>query len=492
MRFVLLHFTSTTPTPPPNAIDTDNMALLHRVRSQSSSRKLTLLLVITCITLLVVLGIVLGTVTVPRFRQENKPTSHNAGRYAVVKENFPDPCIIQPGSVGQYYAFATRNKKVNIQIASTASPGISNWTYHDGIDALPNPGKWTATKLKDTQVWAPSVMETISGSFIMYYSALSATHTRLHCVGAATSPTIMGPYTPHDEPMICGFDKGGAIDPHYFHDPATNTSYLIYKADGNAIGVGGACQNDNAHWPNTPTPIMAVELNPDLTTLAGEPFEIISNMQVDGPNIESPVMWYYEYRRFSSINNIVKTYHLAFNAGCFHDRTYRIEHIVCIASDPTIAGNANWTNPGSPRGIRDCSWQRILPSTQTASPFAATLLQSGDIHGVIAPGGPALTSSTNGGVGDGNINKQYMVFHADINDQWYGHEHIAGEEQKKRGWERKRGMFVAELAYGGEEDMVVVKGLVDPLQKSEGGGSEKGELVRRHVKGRRGGHRRFH
>jgi hypothetical protein len=83
-----------------------------------------------------------------------------AEQYALVNENFPDPCFIE--SNGTFYAFATRNSSaVNIQVASASIDSITNWTFHDGTDALPDPGPWTAKQLGDIAVWAPSVVEVV-------------------------------------------------------------------------------------------------------------------------------------------------------------------------------------------------------------------------------------------------------------------------------------------------------------------------------------------
>lgn len=293
----------------------------------------------------------------------------------------------------------------------------------------------------------------------MYYSALARNRTRLHCIGAATSPTVMGPYTPFDEPIICDFEAGGVIDPAYFHDPATNTSYLIYKQDGNAIGTGGSCSNGN--WPNTPTPLMAIELSPDnFRTPISEPFEILTNLQSDGPNVESPILWYYEYSIHSDdgSQSLLKSYHIAFNAGCFHDLSYRIEHIICVVSPLNYP---DWKGPGSPNGIRDCTWTRL--SDGAPSFYARTLVKSGDTEAkLMAPGGPAVATSNTGGVGDGNINKGYMVFHADINEKWYGHEDAPYETQVKKGWERRRGMFIGQMQYVGTDDMIDFVGVLSP------------------------------
>ena len=442
-----------------------------RVRSLFAS-KVTLSLIILFVSLLITFAVVLGLVTIPNFKDKDKASStsssSNPALYAVIKQNFPDPCLIKPSSQDDHYAFATRNSKVNIQVASTNNGSISDWTYHENHDALPDPGKWVATQIPDAQVWAPSVMETPSGDFIMYYAALAHNSTRRHCLGAALSSSIMGPYIPRDSPLICNDAAGGMIDPAYFLDPATNTSYLIYKTDGNAIGVGGACGNAGA-WPNTPTPVKAIELSSsDLTVTVGEPFELLTNVQSDGPNIESPTLWYHEYHLTSANGDkgSVKSYHIAFNSGCFHDESYRINHVICVSpADPS------WDGPGSPNGIRDCSWHRS-GSGGMRSGFARTLLKTGDMAGLKAPGGPSVATYVNGmGVGSGGNGgdqwKEYMIFHADVNDEWFEHEDVGFSEQVEKGWDRRRGMFVAELDYEGIEDMIRVGSLVLPDSSKE-------------------------
>ena len=93
--------------------------------------------------------------------------SHLAVKYALINENFPDPCFIE--SNGTFYAFATRNSSeaANIQVASASSDTIHAWTLHAAIDALPDPGPWTAKHLRDIAVWAPSVVEVVRGALLV-------------------------------------------------------------------------------------------------------------------------------------------------------------------------------------------------------------------------------------------------------------------------------------------------------------------------------------
>lgn len=59
----------------------------------------------------------------------------------------------------------------------------------------------------------------------MYFSASTSQDTSKHCVGAATSSSITGPYTPEQNPLACPLDQGGAIDADGYKDG--DTSYVV-------------------------------------------------------------------------------------------------------------------------------------------------------------------------------------------------------------------------------------------------------------------------
>ena len=134
--------------------------------------KLNRILLLTVISLVISLAFFLGFVTVPGLKSKdeeltgsNNTHSEISARYAVVKENFPDPTIVYDyGHHTGWYAFATRDKKVHVQMAT--SKNISTWVYHDGYDAMPTLGAWVASQVEDTQVWAPSVTNRVSESAI--------------------------------------------------------------------------------------------------------------------------------------------------------------------------------------------------------------------------------------------------------------------------------------------------------------------------------------
>lgn len=76
---------------------------------------------------------------------------------------------------------------------------------------------------------------------MLYYSASVASDPSKHCVGAATSNYILGPYVPMPETLFCDLSRGGAIDAAGYEE--NGQRYVVYKVDGNSIGNGGDCGN---------------------------------------------------------------------------------------------------------------------------------------------------------------------------------------------------------------------------------------------------------
>lgn len=100
---------------------------------------------------------ILSTATVIK---HSGPTTRTAStsEYAVIQSNFADPCLISVDGV--FYAFATRpNPSLHVQVASAKD--ISDWTLHEGYDAMPMLPKW-ALQEGDAAVWAPEVVQRVS------------------------------------------------------------------------------------------------------------------------------------------------------------------------------------------------------------------------------------------------------------------------------------------------------------------------------------------
>ena len=160
----------------------------------------------------------------------------------------------------------------------------------------------------------------------MYFSAaLLPPHTSTHCIGAATSPHVTGPYLPQDTPLACPQAAGGAIDAAGFTD-TTGDLYIVYKVDGNSLshGGGGPCGNANG---KSPTPIMLQQVSAlDGSTLINPPIQILDrDGKRDGPLVEAP----------SLVRTQDGIYVLFFSSNCFNTPLY----------DTSYATSRNLTGP---------------------------------------------------------------------------------------------------------------------------------------------------
>ncbi|KAF4307405.1 hypothetical protein GTA08_BOTSDO04181 [Botryosphaeria dothidea] len=299
----------------------------------------------------------------------------------VMQQNFPDPSIIYLD--GEWWAFATMDQDINIQVAH--SPDFEDWTYLDGVDALPDPPGWV--NMTEPNTWAPDVNQLDDGSFVMYFSATTTQDPTKHCIGAAKSDDIEGPYIPVNGTMACPLDQGGAIDSSGFKDwemrgsgwgPSDGYSnetgddnsyanpkwscggaggqrYIVYKVDGNAIGNGGIC--GNTIEPIVPTPLLLQAVEDDGVTPVGDPVTILDNAGVsDDGLIEAP--------------SLVKTwdgqYVLFFSSGCYSTQNYTLSYAFSTSGNVTgpyqrgdspllSTGDYDGTNLTSPGGA-DVHW----------------------------------------------------------------------------------------------------------------------------------------
>ncbi|KAK5111197.1 hypothetical protein LTR62_005225 [Meristemomyces frigidus] len=268
--------------------------------------------------------------------------------------NFPDPSIIQVSGV--WYAFATRTIGSSIHIQIASSPDFVIWTIlkdPDGSqkDALPNLPAWVDASSPNT--WAPDLIQ-IENNFVMYYSATTGANPNQHCIGAATSSSITGPFTPvGSAALICPTFQGGAIDAAGYWEAATGQRYITYKVDGNSQGHGGACGNGVA--PYVPTPIMLQPVSAaDGYTLQGAPTQLLNNNgAADTGIVEAP-----------SMTKVGGTYILFFSSGCFTTGSYTVSYATSTsitgpftrASNPLFATGVDGLNtPGSADIYRDGS-----------------------------------------------------------------------------------------------------------------------------------------
>lgn len=316
----------------------------------------------------------------------------------VIADNFPDPAVIWDD--GTSYAYSTNSAGIHIPMAS--STDNSTWSVLEGHDALPNLAPW----MTDNKIWAPDVVRADDGSFIMYFaSGTTASNGQYHCIGAATSANPTGPFTPQPEPLICpdGPSTGGVIDPDGFLDPSTNTRYLTYKVDGNALGNGGACNNGVP--PLRSTPIMLQPLAASGLTTQGAATQILDRDNADGPLVEAPAL----HRSDEGV------YFLFFSSNCYSSPQYATSY----ATASSVGG----------------------PYTKASRP----LLITGDGPDVVGPGGLDIVS---GGGGEGGL----VGFHG-IQGQSAAVAEVEGsaaQAQQQQG-PLVRGMYSARAVFQGNE-----------------------------------------
>lgn len=152
----------------------------------------------------------------------------------------------------------------------------------------------------------------------MYYAAPVPDDSSKHCVGAATSTSIIGPYEPQDEPFACPLKDGGAIDASGFLDPKSGNLYVVYKIDGNSMNEGGGPCNGNPNPDGSlhPTPIMLQQVSKaDGIKKIGDPVQILDRSEADGPLVEAPSLFY---------NNESALYFLTFSSNCYATELYDI------------------------------------------------------------------------------------------------------------------------------------------------------------------------
>lgn len=160
----------------------------------------------------------------------------------VYDQNFPDPDVVYDAGTDTYYAFATTTGGVNLPIMTSSD--LITWTARDDHsientasgwnDGLPFPAPagltWsTGDPAFPHPIWAPGVGR-IGGRWVVFY-ALQIDASGRRCIAYATASVPEGPYL-DPKWMLCSDDPMGSIDPKPFTDPATGTTYLLWKDQG--------------------------------------------------------------------------------------------------------------------------------------------------------------------------------------------------------------------------------------------------------------------
>src|SRR3954447_17420009 len=144
---------------------------LHRTRENSPS------MLRRGAVLLSVLAVLLSVLAVARPGSSLAvPVAGPVGTYRnpVLPSDFPDPFILDERGV--YFAYATNANGPNIQVVS--SPDLRHWQlYRHALPSLPARAVAGVT-------WAPSVLKTGDGNYVLYYTARDR-GSGLSCIGRA-------------------------------------------------------------------------------------------------------------------------------------------------------------------------------------------------------------------------------------------------------------------------------------------------------------------
>ncbi|MGH8793257.1 MAG: glycoside hydrolase family 43 protein [Stackebrandtia sp.] len=213
----------------------------------------------------------------------------------VYDANFPDPGVLKVDDT--YYAYGTNDGVHNVPLLASAD--LVHWKRKG--DVLPSLGSWATPGF----TWAPEVLRTEAGGYVLYYTARS-TDTELQCVGAAVADSPHGPFEDTSEgPLICQTDEGGSIDASPFLD-SDGKVYLHWKNDGNSKGEA--------------THLYGQRLSDDGLELTGEPVRLLANRSETwhGHVIEAPQMRAHDSKLY-----------LFYSANAYDSDAYSVGYAQC-------------------------------------------------------------------------------------------------------------------------------------------------------------------
>ncbi|NMO13782.1 family 43 glycosylhydrolase [Pyxidicoccus fallax] len=235
----------------------------------------------------------------------------------VVPTDCADPGVIHDGT--QYVAACTSGGAANAFPLRT-SRDLVNWTSAGVIFPSASKPTWATGDF-----WAPEIHK-VGTRYIAYYTARH-TNGKLS-IGAATSASALGPFTDLGRPLV--HDTGmGMIDATFFKDTA-GTPYLVWKADGNAVGQQ--------------TPIYGQQLSADGLSLVGTRRTLITNnLGWEGGVVEAP--WVVARGGY---------YYLFYSGNAYYNNTYAVGVARATSplgpytklSAPILKTGGGWTGPG--------------------------------------------------------------------------------------------------------------------------------------------------
>lgn len=248
-----------------------------------------------------------------------RASRHTDGGRPLADIDFADPSALvnDAGTV----LYSTNVDDVDIQTGTIDADGA----LADGSDALVEPPAWSEAGW----VWAPSVRQVGSSSFVMYYSTLDVASGR-QCISVAIADAPRGPFVDDTtEPLVCQRDLGGSIDPDTVTVGAT--TYLLWKSDGNCCGQT--------------TSIWIARLSADGRAL----------VEAAAPLIRSDQSWEQGVVEAPSMIQHEGSFYLFYSGGRWDRASYGIAYAVCDsvygpcvkpASQPLLGSYGDVLGPG--------------------------------------------------------------------------------------------------------------------------------------------------
>jgi GH43 family beta-xylosidase len=234
----------------------------------------------------------------------------------VIPVDCPDPGVLYDGSK---YVLSCTSGDAADAFPIYVSDDLASWTLQGHVFPKGSAPTWA-----QSDFWAPEIHR-VGTQYVVYFSARGA--DGMLAIGAASSASSTGPFTPLAAPLIhdpnMGLIDASEID-------AAGTPYVLWKEDGNAVGKQ--------------TPIHAQPLAADGLSLVGSPSTLITNDQTwEGPLVEAPFMiahggayWlFYSGNGYATANYAVGVAKASAPTGPFTK-----------ASAPIVVTGGAWAGPG--------------------------------------------------------------------------------------------------------------------------------------------------
>ncbi len=281
----------------------------------------------------------------------------------------PDPDVVRVGST--YYAYTTGTtwgNHIGVLVDTSGSPA-SGWQTLTGTPygstALPTVPTWEEV---NTQT-SPGVIE-MGATWFLYYDAYDPALGQT-CLSVATAATPTGPFTDTSSgPFECQSQLGGSVDPSPFVDPATGSTWLLWKSDNGTVA--------------TSAQLWAAPLAADGLGLAAAPTLLLTQNDVAHPwetTVENPDM--------AVINS---TYVLFFSGGQWDSPGYAESYAICAGvagpcSQPTegplLSSTATYFGPGGGSTFTDASgalWMAFAAWNVGCTSYAAPCNGARELH----------------------------------------------------------------------------------------------------------------